>query len=90
MSCIEFFLIASLDTVRHEQLFPKGTQTKGWSYETGYDKNFDTDVYPLRGLAANNKNELKIRLQMNIKDLVNANVDVYDNNNGFAVSCLCC
>lgn len=69
----------------YKQYQDKGTRTKGWSYKHGYENTFNTDVYPLRGLAANKNNDLKLRLQMNLNDLVNSN-DEYPFGHGFAVS----
>lgn len=64
---------------RYEQYQTSGNRAKGSSYKSGYENNFDKDVYPLRGIPTN---ELKIRLQMNLNDFVNS----MEKSNGFQVS----
>lgn len=60
----------------------KGNPTKGWSFKNGYDHDFDTNVFPLRGVAVSKDNELQLRLQMNHKNLKNSVIV----ENGFVVS----
>lgn len=68
---------------RHQQYQEKqNPHTQGWSYKNGYENAFDTNVYPIRGIAVNKDHELKLRLQMNLNDLINSNKQ----ENGFLVS----
>lgn len=84
--CFEIRLI-NVTYFSHEQYQTKGNHpSKGWSNENGYENNFDTNVYPLRGVATNKEHELKLRLQFNLNDLVNVFDDVNLMSNGFIVS----
>lgn len=67
----------------HQQYQSKySLRSHGWSYTTGYEIDYDTNVYPIRGVAVNKENELKLRLQLNVNDLVNS----VEKTNGFPVS----
>lgn len=75
----------------HEQYQDKSSPTKGWSYSNGYENDYDTHVYPLRGLVTNKHNELNVRLRMNSHDMVNSKKEIWFGQgvaDGFVVSCL--
>ncbi|XP_063708042.1 pickpocket protein 28-like [Culicoides brevitarsis] len=56
----------------YEQYKAKGIPSKGWSYEDGYENEFDADVYPYRGSSLTKQLELQLRLQMNVNDFSNS------------------
>ncbi|XP_063708054.1 pickpocket protein 28-like [Culicoides brevitarsis] len=59
----------------------KGFPSKDWSFEDGYDNNYDTDVYPLRGASFNKQVDLRLRLKMNRNDFNNSeSLTVISNN----------